>query len=100
MKKFNEEAHYGSLSDNWGVTVTAFMDKKTPGGDDVMRYSSGGSNYPWKTRITLQFTEFENHAEVGPKITKGFTKFCLDDEHNHPKTLSFTRFIILMSQSH
>jgi hypothetical protein len=48
MKKFNEEAQYTSLSDNWGVTVTAFMDRKTPGGDDVMRYSSGGSNYPWK----------------------------------------------------
>ena len=39
MKKFNDEAHYGSLSDKWGITV--FMDRKTPGGDDVMRYLSG-----------------------------------------------------------
>jgi hypothetical protein len=59
MKKFNEEAHCGPFPDNWGVAVTAFMDRKTPGGDDVMRYSSGGSNYPWKTMITLNFTEIE-----------------------------------------
>ncbi len=46
MKKFNDEAHYGSLSNKWGIT--AFMDRKTPGGDDVMmmRYLSGGSTYP------------------------------------------------------
>ena len=60
MKKFIMKAHYGSLADNWGVIVTAFMDRKTPGGDDVMRYSSGGSNYPWKTTFTLNFTEFDN----------------------------------------
>jgi hypothetical protein len=98
-EKINEEAHYGSLSDNWGVTVTAFMDRKTTGGDDMMRYLSGGSNYPWKTTITLNFTEIENHAEVGSKIAKGFTKFCLHDKHNRPESLSSARFIMLMSQS-
>ena len=44
MKKFSDEARYGSLSDKWGIT--AFMDRKTPGGDDVMRYLFGGSTYP------------------------------------------------------
>jgi hypothetical protein len=100
MKQFNEEAsHYGSLYDKWGVTATAFMDRKTPGGDDVMSYSSGGSNYPWKTTISLNFTEIENHAEVETKIAKGFTNFCLDDKHNCPESLSSVRFIMLMSQS-
>jgi hypothetical protein len=87
MKKINDEAHYGSLSDKWGIT--AFMDRKTPGGDDVMRYLSGGSSYPWKTMITLNFTEIENHAEVGTKIAKEFTKFCLDEKHNHPEKFFF-----------
>jgi hypothetical protein len=71
MKKINEEAHYGSISDKWGIT--AFVDRKTPGGDGVMRYLSGGSNYHWKTMITLNLTEIENHTEVGTKIAKGFT---------------------------
>jgi hypothetical protein len=86
-KKINEEAHYSSLSDKWGIT--AFMDRKTPGGDGVMRYLSGGSNYPWKTMITLNITEIENHAEVGTKIAKGFTKFCLDEKHNCPEKFVF-----------
>jgi hypothetical protein len=89
MKKFNDEAHYGSLSDKWGIT--AFMDRKTPGGDDVMRYLSGGSTYPWKTMITLNLTEIENHAEVGTKIAKGFTKFCLDEKHNRPEKFVFRK---------
>ena len=89
MKKFNDEAHYGSLSDKWGIT--AFMDRKTPGGDDVMRYLSGGSTYPWKTMITLHLTEIENHAEVGTKIAKGFTKFCLDEKHNRRKKFVFRK---------
>ncbi len=77
-------AQLGSLSDKkWGIT--AFMDRKTPGGDNVMRYLSGGSTYPWKTMITLNLTEIENHAEVGTKIAKGFTKFCLDEKHNRPE---------------
>jgi hypothetical protein len=88
MKKFNDEAHYGSLSDKWGIT--AFMDRKTPGGDDMMRYLSGGSTYPWKTMITLNLTEIENHDEVGTKIAKqGFTKFCLDEKHNRPEKFVF-----------
>jgi hypothetical protein len=78
LRKFNEEAHYGSLSDKWGIT--AFMDRKSPGGDDMMRYLSGESNYPWKTMITLNLTEIENHAEVGTKIANGFTKLCLDEK--------------------
>ena len=89
MKKFNDEAHYGSLSDKWGIT--AFMDRKTPGGDDVMRYLSGGSTYPWKTMITLNLTEIENHAEVGTKIAKGFTEFCLDEKHNRPEKCVFRK---------
>jgi hypothetical protein len=70
------------------------MDKKTPGGDDVMRYSSGGNNYPSKTMITLHLTEIKNHAEVGAKIVK------VDEKHNHPESLSSVRLIMLMSQSH
>jgi hypothetical protein len=65
------------------------MDRKTSGDDDVMRYLSGGSTYPWKTMITLNLTEIENHAEVGTKISKGFTKFCLDEKHNHPEKFVF-----------
>ncbi len=98
LKKINDEAHYGSVSDKWGIT--ALMDRKTPGGDDVMRYLSGGSTYPWKTMITLNLTEIENHAEVGTEIAKGFTKFYLDEKHNRVlRSLSPTRFIMLMSQS-
>jgi hypothetical protein len=67
------------------------QDRKTPGGDDVMRYLSGGSTYPWKTMITLHLTEFENHAEVGTKIAKGFTKFCLDEKHNRPEKFVFRK---------
>jgi hypothetical protein len=69
------------------------MDRKTPGGDDamMMRYLSGGSTYPWKTMITLNLTEIENHAEVGTKIAKGFTKFCLDEKHNHPEKFVFCK---------
>ena len=51
----------------------------------TMRYSSGARNYPWKTMITLNLTEIENHAEVGTKIAKGFTKVCLDEKHYHPE---------------
>ncbi len=65
------------------------MDRKTPGGDDVMRYLSGGSTYPRKTIITLNLTEIKNHAEVGTKSAKGFTKFCLDDKHNRPEKFVF-----------
>jgi hypothetical protein len=39
--------------------------------------------------ITLNLTEIENHA-----------KFCLDEKHNRPESLSSARFIMLMSQSH
>ncbi len=35
--------------------------------------------------ITLNLTKVENHAEVGTKIAKGFTKFCLDEKHNRPE---------------
>jgi hypothetical protein len=66
MKKFNDEAHYASLSNKWGIT--AFMDRKTPGGDDVLMYSTGGNHYSWKTLITLHLIEIENHAEVGKII--------------------------------
>ncbi len=55
----------------------------------MMRYLSGGSTYPWKTMITLNLTEIENHAEVGTKIAKGFTKFCLDEKHNRPEKFVF-----------
>ena len=89
MKKINEEAHYDSLSEKWGNT--AFVGRKTPGGDDVMRYLSGGSNYAWKTMIILNLTEIENHAEVGTKTTKGFTKFCLDVKHNCPEKFVFRK---------
>ncbi len=61
----------------------------TPGGDDMMRYLSGGGTYPWKTMITLNLTEIKNHAEVGTIIAKGFTKFCLDEKHNHPEKFVF-----------
>jgi hypothetical protein len=44
---------------------------------------------PWKTMITLNLTEIENNAEIGTKIAKGFTKFCLDEKHNHPEKLVF-----------
>ncbi len=56
-----------------------------------MRYLSGGSTYPWKTRITLNLTEIENHAEVGTKIAKGFTKFCLDEKHNRHEKFVFRK---------
>jgi hypothetical protein len=67
------------------------MDRKTPGGDDLMRYLSGGSTYPWKTMIILNLTEIENHAEVGIKIAKEFpkSKFCLDEKHNRPEKFVF-----------
>ena len=41
-KKSNGEAHYATLSGKWGIT--ALMDRETPGGDDVMKYSSGGNH--------------------------------------------------------
>ncbi len=44
---------------------------------------------PWKTLIALNLTEIEDHAELGTKIAKGFTKFCLDEKHNHPEKLVF-----------
>jgi hypothetical protein len=39
--------------------------------------------------ITLNLTEIENHAEVGTKIAKGFTKFCLDEKHSRPEKFVF-----------
>ena len=39
--------------------------------------------------ITLNLTEIENHAEVGTKIAKGFTKFCPDEKHNRPEKVVF-----------
>jgi hypothetical protein len=62
-----------------------FMDRKTPGGDDVMKYSSGGNHYNWKTMITLNLTVIDNHAELGTKLAKGLTKFCLDEKQNRPE---------------
>jgi hypothetical protein len=44
---------------------------------------------PWKTMITLNLTEIENHTEIGTKIDKGFTKFCLDEKHNRLEKLVF-----------
>ncbi len=41
--------------------------------------------------ITLNLTEIENHAEVGTNIAKGFTKFCLDEKHNHPEKFVFRK---------
>ena len=70
------------------MKITAFIDSKTPGVDDVMKYSSGGNHYPWKPLIILTLTETENHA-VGTKLAKGFTKFCLDEKHNHPEKFMF-----------
>jgi hypothetical protein len=35
--------------------------------------------------ITLNLTEIGNHAEVGTKIAKEFTKFCVDEKHNCPE---------------
>jgi hypothetical protein len=67
------------------------MDRKTPGGDDVMRYLSGGSTHPLNTMITLNLTEIENHGEVGTKIAKGFTKFCYDEKHNRPEKFVFRK---------
>jgi hypothetical protein len=67
------------------------MDRKTPGGDNVMRYLSGGSIYSWKTMITLNLTEIENHAEVGTKIAKGFTKLCLDEKHIRSEKFVFRK---------
>jgi hypothetical protein len=56
-----------------------------------MRYLSGGSTHPWKTMLTLNLTEIENHAEIGTKIAKGFTKFCLDEKHNRPEKFFFRK---------
>ena len=39
--------------------------------------------------ITLNLTEIENHAEVGTKIAKGFTKFCPDEKHDRPEKVVF-----------
>ncbi len=55
----------------------------------MIRYLSGGSNYPWKTMITLNLTEIEHHAEVVTKIAKGFTRFCLNEKHNCPEKFVF-----------
>ena len=41
--------------------------------------------------ITLYLTEIENHAEIGTKIAKGFTKFCLDEKHNHHEKFVFRK---------
>jgi hypothetical protein len=35
--------------------------------------------------ITLHLSKIENHAEVGTKIAKGFTKFCFDEKHDRPE---------------
>ncbi len=56
-----------------------------------MRYLSGGSIYSWKTMITLNLTEIENHAEVGTKIAKGFTKLCLDEKHIRSEKFVFRK---------
>ncbi len=47
--------------------------------------------------ITLNLTEIENHPEVGSKIAKGFTKFCLDEKHNRPEkfVLDIDRWLML-----
>jgi hypothetical protein len=72
------------------------MDRKTPGGDDVMRYLSGGSkNYPWETMITLNLTEIENHAKVGTKIAKGLLNSVLIRNIIVLRSLSSTRLIML-----
>ncbi len=41
--------------------------------------------------ITLNLTEIESHAEIGTKIAKGFTKFCLDEKHNCREKLDFRK---------
>ena len=61
FRKFNDDNHYASCSDKWGIT--AFVDRKMPVGNDVMKYSSQGSHYPWKTMITLHLTEIKNYAD-------------------------------------
>jgi hypothetical protein len=43
MKMFNDLAHYVSLSNKWDIM--AFMDRKTPGGEDIMKYLSAGNFY-------------------------------------------------------
>jgi hypothetical protein len=73
------------------------MDRKTPGGDDVMRYLSGRSTYPWKTMITLNLTEIENHPEVGTQIA---VNHVLMRNIIILRSLSSVRLIMLMSQSH
>ncbi len=40
---------------------------------------------------SLNLTEIENHTEIGTKIAKGFTKFCLDEKHNCPEKLVFRK---------
>ena len=89
IEKINDANHYTSLSDKWGIT--AFMDRKSPGGDDVMKYSFQGIYYPWKTMITLDLTDIENHAKAGTKLAKGFTKFCLDEKHNRPEKFTLRK---------
>ncbi len=43
MNMFNDPNHQVSLSDKWDII--AFMDRKTPGVEDIMKYSSAGNFY-------------------------------------------------------
>jgi hypothetical protein len=72
--------HYVSLSNKWDIM--AFMDRKTPGGENIMKYSSAGNFYNWKTMVTLHPTNIYNYVDVGDKIAKGLTKFGIEEKHN------------------
>ncbi len=85
FRKFNDDNHYASLSDKQGIT--AFMDGTMPVGDDVMKYSSQESHYPWNTMITLHLTEIENHAEVGN--CQRIHQILFDEKHNCPEKFVF-----------
>jgi hypothetical protein len=65
------------------------MDRKTPGGEDIMKFSSAGNFYNWKTMVTLHPTNIQNYAEVGDKISKEFTNFGIEKVHNHPEKFIF-----------
>jgi hypothetical protein len=67
----------------------AFMDKKTPGGEDIMKYSSAGNFYNWKTMVTLHPTNIQNYVEVEDKITKGLTMFGIEEKHKRPEKFIF-----------
>jgi hypothetical protein len=66
-----EKFHYASLSDK--RDIAAFMDRKTPGSVDIMKYSSVGNLHNWKIMVPLHDTNIKQRIH----------QYCIEETHNH-----------------